>query len=72
MEYKLLESNILTQSDISPTEQVFINRGIDLAAIDHSLHTTREDILNPELLDNIDKGARIFLSHLCKGDKIFV
>jgi hypothetical protein len=72
LEYQLLTSGILTQKDILPVEQVFINRGIKPSDIEHYLHTTKEDILDPELLDNIDKGAKMFLYHLAKGSKIFV
>jgi len=38
----------------------------------HYLHTTKQDILNPEDLDNIDTGAKMFIKHLAAGDKIFI
>jgi len=71
MEYQLLTSGIPTR-ELSPVELVFFNRGIDPSDIDHYLHTTEDDILDPELLDNIAFGAKMFISHLAAGDKIFV
>jgi hypothetical protein len=53
MEYQLLTPSIPVQKDATPVELVFANRGIFPSDIDHYLNTTREDILDPELLDNI-------------------
>ena len=72
MEYQLLKPSIPVQHDFSPVELVFANRGMFPSDIYHYLHTTREDILDPELLDNIDQGAKMFVRHLAAGDKIFV
>ena len=72
MEYQLLKPSIPVQHDSSPVELVFANRGMLPSDIYHYLHTTREDILDPSLLDNIDQGAKMFVRHLAAGDKIFV
>ena len=72
MEYQLLTSSIPVQKDSTPVERVFANRGMFSSDIDHYLHTTRADVLDPELLDNIAQGAKMFIQHLAAGDKIFV
>ncbi len=71
MEYQLLTPSIPIQSD-SLVERVFANRGINPEDIDHYLNTTREDILNPLLLDNMRIGAQMLVKHLYAGDKIFI
>lgn len=72
MEYQLLTPGILVKEDMTPVEKVFANRGIKPSDINHYLNTSREDILNPELLDNISTGAKMFIQHLAAGDKIFI
>lgn len=72
MEYQLLTPSIPVQKDSTPVERVFANRGIFSSDIDHYLHTTRADVLDPGLLDNIAQGAKMFIQHLAAGDKIFV
>lgn len=72
MEYQLLTPRIPTQKDLTPVERVFANRGMFTSDINHYLHTTKEDVLNPELLDNMARGAKMFIQHLAAGDKIFV
>ena len=72
MEYQLLTPSIPVQYSLTPVERVFANRGINSFDINHYLHTSKEDVLDPELLDNIARGARMFVQHLAAGDKIFV
>ncbi len=72
MEYQLLTPSIPVQKDSTPVERVFANRGMFSSDIDHYLHTTRADVLDPGLLDNIAQGAKMFIQHLAAGDKIFV
>ena len=72
MEYQLLTPSIPVQKDATPVERVFANRGMFPSDINHYLNTTREDILEPEYLDNISQGAKMFIQHLAAGDKIFV
>ena len=72
MNYQLLQSDFLNTSNLSPIEQVFANRGMRPSEIEHYLHTSEDDLLNPSLLTNIDRGAKMFIEHLAKGHKIFV
>ena len=72
MEYQLLTPSIPIQNNATSVERVFANRGVFPSDIDHYLHTTREDILDPELLDNIAEGAKILIQHLAAGSKIFI
>ena len=51
---------------------MFANRGINPADIDHYLHTTLGDILDPSLIANIYDGAKMFIKHLASGSKIFI
>ena len=71
MEYQLITPGILTQTN-SLVERVFANRGINPEDINHYLNTTREDILDPLLLDNMRTGAQMLVKHLYAGDKIFI
>ena len=71
MEYQLLTPSIPAKQ-LSPVELVFANRGISPADIDHYLHTTPEDVLDPELIDNIKDGVKMLFSHFSNGDKIFI
>jgi len=61
MEYQLLTPSIPVQKDSTPVERVFANRGMFPSDINHYLHTTKEDVLNPELLDNMARGAKMFI-----------
>ena len=71
MEYQLWTSGI-SEKELSPIEQVFANRGILPENIQHYLHTTKEDILDPKLLENIHEGARMLLEHIVRGSPIFL
>lgn len=72
MEYQLLGPELLDRTDLTPIERVFLNRGIEPQNINHYLQTTEEDILNPLLLENMDRGARMLVKHFAAGDKIFI
>ena len=72
MEYQLLTPCIPVNQDLTPVERVFANRGINPADIDHYLHTTLGDILDPSLIANIYDGAKMFIKHLASGSKIFI
>ena len=67
MEYQLIAPHDLKNSMV---EQVLLNRGIK--NIDHYLHTTDSDILDPLLLDNIEAGAKMLVSHIAQGSKVMV
>lgn len=69
MEYQLWTSGISVES---PIEQVFANRGIQPQDIYHYLNTTKEDVLDPTLFINMDRGAKMLLGHILRGHKIFI
>ena len=72
MEYQLWTSGISEREDLTPIEQVFANRGIEPQNIKHYLNTTKEDILEPTLLENIDQGAKMLLKHIVRGSPMFL
>ena len=45
---------------------------MSLSDIKHYFNTSKNDILNPELLDNMQQGAEMLIKHLAAGDKIFI
>ena len=70
MEYQLITPGL--PSHWTLVEQVFYNRGFKLEDIEHYLHTTDEDVLNPLLLENMEKGAKMLIQHIANKDKIFI
>lgn len=69
MNYQLLNP---LNDNLSPIERIFANRGIEPNNINHYLNTTKEDILDPLLLEHMREGAQMLISHLQKQHKIFV
>ena len=69
MNYQLLSER---QPQLSAIEQVLVNRGIAAQDVRHYLNTGDEDILDPSLLMNMFEGARMLISHINQGDKIFI
>ena len=67
MEYKLIAPRDKHKSSI---EQVLNNRGIQ--DIYHYLNTTDADVLDPLLFDNMEKGAKLLVSHIAKNSKVLV
>lgn len=62
MKYKLI--NEIDES-YSTKENVLLNRGIPKHNIDHFMEgLSRDDLIDPTNLDNIDKAAQCFLSHM--------
>ena len=72
MEYQLITPRIPDKTNFTPVEQVFLNRGMSLLDIEHYFNTSKDDVLNPELLDNMQQGAEMLIKHLVAGDKIFI
>ena len=72
MDYQLTHPELSENMGYTPIERVFAIRGIKPQNINHYLNTTRDDILDPLLIENIDEGAKMFISHLARGSKIFV
>ncbi len=56
--------------NLSVLEQIFKNR--EITDVYHYLHTTDKDILNPLLLDNMERGAKMLVSHIHANDNIFI
>ena len=71
MEYQLIEPRI-PHVELSAVERVLTNRGIALENIEHYLNTTDNDILNPELIDNMMSGAKMLASHIFNDDMILL
>ena len=71
MEYQLLASRIPPR-ELSAVEQVLFNRGIDPENVEHYLHTTDEDILNPQMIMNVEEGAKVLVKHIAQGDKVLI
>ena len=71
MEYQLLASRIPPR-ELSAVEQVLFNRGIDPENVEHYLHTTDEDILNPQMIMNVEEGAKVLVKHIAQNDKVLV
>lgn len=51
---------------------MLINRGIKPQDIQHYLHTTDEDILSPHLIQNIEDGVKMLISHIAQNDKVLI
>lgn len=67
MRYELISPRDKNKSAI---EQVLNNRGI--ADVRHYLNTSADDINSLLLLDNLERGAKMLVSHIAAGDKIYV
>ena len=59
MEFQLIAPQ---DSEKSLLEQVMLNRGITSPAM--YLHTTEAVVFDPELLDNMKRGATLLLKHI--------
>ena len=55
---------------MTAVQKVLTNRGILLKDIEHYLHTTNEDILDPCLVENIEAGAKLLVSHIARESKV--
>ena len=72
MEYQLRKSLLPQKDSYSVVERIFATRGVDPQDIEHYLHTTDDDILDPELIDNIQEGAKMLAKHIALDDHILV
>ena len=72
MEYQLIEPRIPLRVELTAVERILTNRGIALAEVKHYLNTTDEDILDPKLIKNIDKGAKMLVSHIAEGHDVMI
>lgn len=71
MEYQLITPRIPLKN-LSAVERVLTNRGIALAEIEHYLHTTDDDILDPKGIANMRPGAEMLIKHIAQNDDILV
>ena len=55
----------LSEVVIKPSQESGSGRGI-------GFYKTNDDIENPELLDNIERGAKMLVQHIANKDKIFI
>ena len=72
MEYQLIVPRIPLDRVLTAVEQVLANRGIAPENVEHYLHTSDQDILNPALIMNIDEGIKILIKHIAQGDKVLI
>ena len=69
MNYELISPRNET---LTVLEQVLNNRGISPDKTRHYLNTTDSDILDPAIITNIREGAKMLVSHIAQGHKIFI
>ena len=72
MEYQLIVPNIPLEKQLTAVEQVLANRGIVPANVEHYLHTTDADILDPKILMNIQEGVKLLIKHIAQNDKVLI
>ena len=72
MEYNLITPVLPQNEEYSVVEQVLANRGIMPEDVEHYLHTTDEDILDPLLIDNIVEGAKMLVKHIAQNDNVLI
>ena len=72
MEYQLIVPRIPLKDVVNAVEQVLANRGIIPEHVEHYLHTTDADILDPKIIMNIEKGVRLLIKHISQGDKVLI
>ena len=57
---------------MSVVEQVFVNRGIPAEEVNHYLHTSVADVIDPATITNIETGAKMLVSHIAQNHKVLV
>lgn len=71
IEYKLISE--YNEKEESIIEHIFKNRGFKTKEeIYKYTHTTKDDLINPLKLDNIDAAAQLLIKHLQNKNKIVV
>lgn len=66
MRYTLLSEEI---PFYTPVEQIFFNRGIPVAEINHYQEVSIEDTHSPGLFENINEGVKMLVKHIQALDK---
>lgn len=64
-----MEYQLINKQNYDTLTQILINRGIKFEDIYHYLNTTDNDILDPQLLDNLRPAAQMLLTHIINMDK---
>lgn len=72
MNYQLITPLLPLKDEYTVVERVFAARGIAPEQLDHYLHTSVEDIINPATIDRIDDGIKMLISHISNEDRIFI
>lgn len=67
MKYELIAEK---PSNRTLIEQVLINRGLPQEEINHYLTADKNDLYNPLLLDNIERGAQMYIKHIAAEDPL--
>lgn len=57
---------------MSVVEQVFVNRGIPAEEVNHYLHTSVADVIDPATITNMEAGAKMLVSHIAQNHKVLV
>ena len=72
MNYQLITPLLPLKEEYTVVERVFAARGMTPEDVQHYLNTSIDDILDPKLIDRIDDGVRMLISHIANEDKIFI
>lgn len=72
MEYQLKKPLFPHNNNASAVERVLSNRGILPQDVEHYLHTTDKDILDPKLIANIEEGAKMLVKHMAQNDNVLM
>lgn len=71
MDYRLIAPTV-PRNELSAVERVLTNRGIELSEIQHYLHPTDQDILDPARISNMDAGLKMLIKHISQNDKVLI
>ena len=72
MDYQLKTPLLPLKDDYNVVERVFATRGTAPEDIQHYLNTTDDDILDPELIDDMNAGAKMLIKHIAQNDKVLI
>ena len=64
MKYELISEKFNNRTLI---EQILINRGLAPEEINHYLSANEKDLYDPLLLDNMERGAELYVKHIANN-----
>lgn len=67
MKYELIAEK---PSNRTLIEQILINRGLPKDEINHYLSASEKDLYDPKLLDNMERGAKMYIQHIAADDQL--